>query len=54
VGLNPYFYRAKEGDEGMNKDGEWDGAQVVGCFFTIPRKKKDRERFIVLVGGALM
>jgi hypothetical protein len=33
VGLNPYFYRAEEGDEGMNKDEEWDGAQVVECFF---------------------
>jgi hypothetical protein len=54
VGLNPYFYRAEEGDEGMNKDEEWDGAQVVECFFTISHKKNDREWFIVPVGGALM
>jgi hypothetical protein len=55
VGLNPKFYRAEEGDEGMNKDQELDGAPVVRCFFfTISRKKKDREQLTIPVGGALM
>jgi hypothetical protein len=51
VSLNPYFYQAEGGDEGLNMDEEWDGVPVGWCvFFTIVYKKKYRERFTVTTG----
>jgi hypothetical protein len=33
VSLNPYFYQAEGGDEGLNMDEEWDGVPVGWCVF---------------------